>query len=68
MLVVQIADLKPPDREAHKTLLAAMVKSIREHGLLIPITIDKKMRIIDGALRYYAHLELGKTKIEAQIV
>jgi ParB-like chromosome segregation protein Spo0J len=61
-----LADLKQPDRVPPKHTIETMARSIARHGLVNPILIDRHKNIINGVLRYYACMTLGKIEIETE--
>ncbi|MBP3227457.1 MAG: ParB/RepB/Spo0J family partition protein [Bacteroidaceae bacterium] len=65
------ANPNQPRREFDKTALAELGQSIREFGIIQPITLrqreDGTYQIISGERRYRASREIGLTKIPAYI-
>lgn len=45
-----------------------LVRSIKEHGIVIPILVDHSMQVIDGSRRVRACERLGIEEIPAEIV
>jgi ParB family chromosome partitioning protein len=66
---VFISDIKPnPYQPRFKEEVSELAKSIEEHGLLQPITINQDGIIVAGHRRYYAHIELQKEFIKVNRV
>ncbi len=66
---VLVKDLKPNHHQYRlKEEVAELVLSIKQHGLLQPITINQDNTIVAGHRRFYAHIELELTTIKANII
>lgn len=67
---IKIADIKVGDnrREINDSKVGGLMKSIAEVGLLNPITVTKKHRLIAGAHRLAACKKLGWGEIECNVM
>jgi len=66
---VKISELKPsPYQPRLKEEVRDLALSIKENGLLQPITINQDNIIVAGHRRYYAHIELGLEFIAANTI
>lgn len=67
---IKIADIKIGDnrREINDIKVGGLMKSIAEIGLLNPITVTKKHRLIAGAHRLAACKKLGWKEIECNVM
>ena len=68
---LSIGELRSPNSTArqhnkHQRRKARALFS--EHGIVVPIIVDERMRIIDGVLRFEIAKELGLQELNAVIV
>lgn len=69
MVKVEISKLKPSKEKAGINFITAIdsiMPSIRVKGLQKPILVDKDFNIIDGNVRFYALVELGKKEVDIE--
>lgn len=72
---IKVQDIVPnknqPRLDFYDDTIASLAESIKENGLLQPITVRKtgdKYELIAGERRYRAHIYLGKEEIEARLL
>ena len=65
---IKIADIEIGNRKRKTSDLTSLIDSIKDVGLLNPITVNQDMMLIAGLHRLEAYKKLGKTEIPAIII
>jgi len=60
-------DLDNPNKMSEETF-EALKKTIQKYGYIVPIIVDKDLKIADGEHRYLAYKELGMKNIPAYVL
>lgn len=75
MISVKRINLSKDDRKTSKALFESMCNSIKETGIMSPLTVSEictldypKYRLLDGRVRFLAAKELGHTEVPCNIV
>ncbi|UER67877.1 ParB N-terminal domain-containing protein [Borrelia sp. BU AG58] len=68
-MLIDIEQIRIKDRIRQNTGdVAALKESIRKHGLIYPIIIDKNKNLVAGFRRYQVLKELGYKEVEVKVI